>query len=140
MKRIIVILLLVFFVIGSDAKAQCDTDNYANECIPQLTDGFNFLKSYKIDGQDGSKQKVEYSYVFTKGTKYMLNICAEGGNDGIVVELFDSRRKKVGSSVHKGENLSAFVYPCNTTGIYYISYTFDDSNSFCGGSALGFKK
>lgn len=142
MKKIIYsAFALVILCSVSDTRAQCDPEKYSNTCIPKLSDGFNFLKSYKVDGQGGSREKVEYSYVLTSGTQYMINVCAEGTNtDGIVVSLYDSRRKKVGSNVHNGEKLSAFIYPCNTTGIYYITYTFEGSTNFCGGSALGFKR
>lgn len=123
------------------AQAQCDSEPYTSGCIPKLASGFNFLKSYKIDGQGGSKTKVEYSYVFTKGTQYMINVCATGeSTDGIVVSLFDSNRNKVVSSKVNDQYISAIAYPCNTTGIYYIQYTFDESTQFCGGSALGFKR
>ncbi len=140
-SQILILLLLFFGVSSSSAVAQCDADTYSNECIPKLSDGFNFLKSYKIDGQEGAKDKVEYSYVFTKGTQYMINVCAEeAGSDGILVELYDSRRKMVGTNFHKGEVLPAFVYPCKATGIYYIRYVLEESSASCGGSALGFKK
>ncbi|MDH5396887.1 MAG: hypothetical protein OEX02_01985 [Cyclobacteriaceae bacterium] len=142
MKRIIYpifALLMVFSV--SDAQSQCNPEEHTNTCIPKLSTGFNFLKSYKVDGQGGNKDKVEYSYVFTKGTQYMINVCGPGGNtDGIVINLYDSQRNKVGTSLHDGQALAAFVYPCSTTGIYYIAYTFDGSTSYCGGSALGFKR
>lgn len=141
MKSSIFVIIVFLVGLGTTSAAQCTPDEHTSACIPMLSDGFNFLKSYKIDGKDGSKTKIEYSYVFTKGTQYMLNLCTpSGGSDGIVIDLYDSRRKKVGSSQHKGENLAAFVYPCNTTGIYYITYTLDDSADYCGGSALGFKK
>ena len=141
MKTTFFIFLILFFVAaGTSGYSQCDPESYTSACIPKLSDGFNFLKSYKVDGQGGNKSKVEYSYVFTKGTQYMLNVCSEGGADGIVVSLYDSRRNKVGTNVHAGQSLGAFVYPCKATGIYYITYTFDSSNSYCGGSALGFKK
>lgn len=97
------------------------------------------MKSYKIE--KGAKDFVEYSYVFTKGTQYMINICADGqSTDGIVVSLFDSNRNKVATSKVNGQFISAIAYPCNTTGIYYIQYTFDGSTGNCGGSALGFKR
>ncbi|MEO1051694.1 MAG: hypothetical protein AAFX87_13785 [Bacteroidota bacterium] len=125
----------------NDAQAQCNADTFTDACIPKLSSGFNFLKSYKIDGAGGSKTKVEYSYVFTKGTQYMINICATGDNtDGIVVSLFDSKRNQVATSKVEGQFISAIAYPCNATGIYYITYTFDNSTQFCGGSALGFKR
>ena len=143
MKKIILSLSFLLSVgIGSSKLiGQCNSDNFSNACIPKLAGGFNFLKSYKIDGEGGTKKKVEYSYVFTKGTQYMINICANGqATDGIVVTLFDSGRNKVASSKINGQFIAAIAYPCNATGIYYIQYTFDGSASHCGGSALGFKR
>ena len=136
---VLVILLASFS--SSGLIGQCDADSFSNACIPKLSGGFNFLKSYRIDGDGGAKDKIEYSYVFTKGTQYMINLCASGETpDGIVVSLFDAQRNKVASSKINGQFISAIAYPCNATGIYYIQYTFDGSTSHCGGSALGFKR
>ncbi len=140
-KALNLIIVAGLFLFANAANAQCNAEEYTNNCIPKLATGFNFLKSYKIDGQGGAKTKVEYSYVFTKGTQYMINVCATGeSTDGIVVSLFDSNRNQVASSKINGQFISAIAYPCNTTGIYYIQYTFDNSTEFCGGSALGFKR
>ena len=97
MKKFIIFVLSVFVLSTLDVIAQCNAESLSTACIPKLSTGFNFLKSYKIE--KGGKEFVEYSYVFTKGTQYMINICA-GGNatDGIVVSLFDSIRNKVASS------------------------------------------
>ena len=141
MKKIVFFVFSVFLLNASDVVGQCNSENLSNECIPKLAGGFNFLKSYKIDGSGGSKPKVEYSYVFTKGTQYMINICAGAApTDGIIVSLYDSQRNKVASSKFNGQYLAAIQYPCQATGIYYIQYTFESSASFCGGSALGFKR
>jgi hypothetical protein len=107
--------------------------------VPKLSSGFNFLKSYKIDGT--AKDKVEYSYVFTKGTQYFINLCNSGtATDGIVVNIFDKERNKVASNKISGQYVSAISFPCNATGIYYIQYTFDEPSGHCGGSAMGFKR
>lgn len=139
MKKLLVFVFTVSILSTLDVIAQCNAESFSTQCIPKLAAGFNFLKSYKIE--KGGKEFVEYSYVFTKGTQYMINICAAGqSTDGIVVSLFDSNRNKVASSKVNGQFISAIAYPCNTTGIYYIQYTFDGSTSYCGGSALGFKR
>ena len=141
MKKFLFFILSVFILQTVDAVGECNSENFSNDCIPKLASGFNFLKSYKIDGAGGSKDKVEYSYVFTKGTQYMINICATAQpTDGIVVTLFDSQRNKVATSKINGQFISAIAFPCNATGIYYIQYTFDEPTSYCGGSALGFKR
>lgn len=142
MKKIFVfafLLLTAGFTPG--AAAQCDSESFSNACIPKLASGFNFLKSYKIDSDNGAKSKVEFSYVFTKGTQYMINLCAGGqATDGLVVSLFDGKRNLVATSKVNGEFISAIAYPCNATGIYYIQYTFEANSGKCGGSALGFKR
>jgi hypothetical protein len=139
MKKSILIALSICILSALDVSGQCNAEAMSNDCIPKLSAGFNFLKSYKIE--KGGKDFVEYSYVFTKGTQYMINICAPTQpTDGIVVSLFDSNRNKVATSKINGQFVSAIAYPCNTTGIYYIQYTFDGSTNNCGGSALGFKR
>jgi hypothetical protein len=141
MKKLTFFVLSLFLLNASETFGQCNAENLSNQCIPKLATGFNFLKSYKVDGAGGSKDKVEYSYVFTKGTQYMINICATAQpTDGIIVSLYDSNRNKVASSKINGQYIAAIAYPCNATGIYYIQYTFDGSATYCGGSALGFKR
>jgi hypothetical protein len=143
MKKLVISLsiftVLLFFSTAS--FGQCDAGGIAEACIPKLQDGFNFVKSYQIDGAGGSKSKVEYSYVFAKGTQYMINICSEGADtDGIVVSLYNSSRKRVSTSNANGKLFSAIAYPCNATGIYYITFTFEGSSKNCGGAVLGFKR
>jgi hypothetical protein len=141
MKKIIFIAFSLFLLSTSEGASQCNAEDLSNQCIPKLATGFNFLKSYKVDGVGGSKATVEYSYVFTKGTQYMINICAtKQPTDGIIVTLFDSNRNKVASSKFNNQFIEAIAYPCNATGIYYIQYTFEGSAAYCGGSALGFKR
>lgn len=141
MKKLIFFIAIIFLLNASEIAGQCNSENLSSECIPKLASGFNFLKSYKIDGDGGSKEKVEYSYVFLKGTQYMINICAPNApTDGIIVSLYDSNRNKVISSKLNDQFISAIQYPCNATGVYYIQYTFEKPSSFCGGSALGFKR
>ena len=141
--KTITCLIVAGFLVGTtqSVNAQCSPDEWVSQCIPKLTGDFNFLKSYQIDGQGGERPKIEYSYVFTKGTQYMINICADGAEtDGVVVTLFNSDRKQLASSLIDGQYISAIAYPCNSTGIYYLTYTFEDSNKYCGGSVLGFKR
>ncbi|TXH30040.1 MAG: hypothetical protein E6Q96_02390 [Cyclobacteriaceae bacterium] len=141
MKKLILFAATLFLFTSSEVFGHCNSENLSSQCIPKLAAGFNFLKSYKIDGDGGNKEKVEYSYVFLKGTQYMINICAPAQpTDGIIVSLFDSNRNKVASSKIDNQFISAIAYPCNATGVYYIQYTFEKPSSYCGGSALGFKR
>lgn len=142
MKKLIFALGIILVTSTlNQAVAQCNTEKYIEACIPKLQEGFTFLKSYNIDGEGGAKNKVEYSYVFTKGATYQILICNEGqSTDGIVLTLYDSNRKAVASTKYQGSTLSAIAFPCQVTGIYYITYTFEGSSNYCGGSVLGFKR
>lgn len=143
-RRTLIMLLsttLFGWLASVEAVAQCSPSQYTEACIPQLAEGFNFVKSYEINGEGGAKDKIEYSYVFAKGTQYFLNLCATGeSTDGIVVSLYDSNRKKVGTSFANGNYNKGIIYPCNATGIYYITFTFEGSTQYCGGAVLGFKR
>lgn len=143
MKATITLIGIVslIFLLNLQAEAQCGTSTHTDACLTQLAEGFNFVKSYEINGEGGTKEKIEYSYVFAKGTQYFMNICAEGeGTDGIILSLYDSNRKKVGTSYANGNFNKGIIYPCNATGIYYITFTFEGSQKHCGGAVLGFKR
>ena len=133
------VIALVFS--ASFTYAQCGAAAQANACISTLQNGFTFLKTFKVDGQEGAKAKVEYSYVFSKDTQYFLNICNDGNEtDGIVVTMYDSKRQMISTNLNNGKYYPGLIYPCNATGIYYITFTFQESQYYCGGSVLGFKR
>lgn len=121
------------------SKGQCNTDEYISNTVASLSAGYNFLKSYKIDGEP-DLEKIEFSYVLTKGTQYMLMLKDKNSQPGTVITLFDSKRNKVASSKIGGSVVSAIAFPCNATGIYYIQYTFEPGSVRCAGSTLAFKR
>ena len=85
---------------------------------------------------------VEYSYVFSKSTNYMLVVCnADGTSKDVEVTLYDSQRKLLASNYDKTSNkyYGAIVYNCQTTGIFYIKYTYK-AKPVCCVSVLAFKK
>ncbi|MCB0489007.1 MAG: hypothetical protein R2820_15760 [Cyclobacteriaceae bacterium] len=121
------------------ANAQCNPDELVNSSVTGLPGGYNFLKSYKIDGEP-DLEKIEFSYVLTRGTSYILTLRDRNKDLGTVVTLFDSQRNKVATNKIGSQLASALSFPCNATGIYYIQYTFDPGYMRCGGAALGFKR
>lgn len=123
------------------AQAECDAKAYKDKCIKGLPDGFTFLKSYTIDGKAGQRKKVEYSYIFSKNTNYLVLMAnSNPQTKGIVVTLYDSNRKQLATSLTKGKYYPALAYKCNATGIYFISFTFEGADNYCAGSVLGFKR
>ena len=134
-------LIVVFGLSFGNSYAQCNSQEMVSSCIPKVMDGFTFLKSFNIDGNNGSREKVEYSYVFSKDTQYNLSICSGGENtDGIIVTIYDSKRRVASTNFANNKIFPGIVYACKATGIYYITYTFERSQNYCGGSVLAFKK
>ncbi len=140
MKRLVNFLILIG-ISSSVAFAQCDASQRAAGCAPNPDSGYTLIKTFEVDGKGGEKEKIEYSYVFTKGTKYLVNVCGnQDSPDGVVVTLYDKYRNKVATNLVQGNVVKAFAYPCSATGIYYITYTFEKSAEYCGGSTIGFKR
>ena len=140
MKKLIIFITLLSFT-GSVSFAQCDAASKLAKCAPSPESGYTLIKSFEVDGEGGSKTKIEYSYVFTKGTKYLINVCGgEETPDGVIVTLYDKYRNKVATNLINGDVLKAIAYPCTATGIYYITYTFQESEQYCGASTIGFKR
>lgn len=119
--------------------AQCNSDDLVNSSVAGLVSGYSYLKSYKIDGEP-DLEKIEFSYVLTKGTQYVLTLRDKNKSPGMVMTLFDTQRNKIASNKISGAIASAISFPCSATGIYYLQYTFEPGSVRCGASALGFKR
>jgi hypothetical protein len=132
-------LITSFIIISfaSDTFAQCNNEELVNASVSGMMPGYCLLKSYKINGEK-DLEKVEFSYVLTKGTQYMLNL--KDGNQSTVVTLYDAKRNKVASNKISGTVAPAIAFSCGSTGIYYITYTFESASDRCAGSTLGFKR
>jgi hypothetical protein len=136
-----IIGLFFFILFEKQSFAQCDYNIQTEECLAKIQDGFIYVKSFPVDGRNGMKEKVEYSYVMTRDTQYYLNLCTpENDADGIIITIYDSERNPVSTNYADGRFFQALIYQCSATGIYYISYTFNGSKNYCAGSTLSFKK
>ena len=100
-----------------------------------------FMKSFRVDGKGGARRKVEYTCVFSKGVSYQVHITSrEGQSRGIVGTLYNPDRRKLASNFYEGRFFQTIQYDCRATGIYYLAFTFRESESFCGGAILSFKR
>lgn len=132
------IVLLIFGTI--QGKAQCNSSEFSQKCITKVQEGYTFLKSFEIDPGKMAKDKVEYSYVFSKDTDYFLNVCSEGDDNDIIVTIYDANRKVASTNYVKNKFFPAIIFSCKSTGIYYISFTFSNNPAGCGGSVLAFRR
>lgn len=142
MKRIITFVFALGLIgfINSKAIAQCNTDPIAERMASKLGD-FTFLKTYKVDGNKAPT--MEFSYVFSKDTQYLLMYGdASDETAKVLVTLYDGSRKELASNFDRKNNrfLPGIGYKCTATGIYYMTFNTKDASDKCGVSVLGFKK
>jgi len=132
--------LIICSIISAKLNAQCNPEMYSLNGIEKLKEGYIYLKSYNIDGINGTRDKIEYTVVFSKDTNYLLNICTESNNaDGIILSIYNSNRELVISNGINNALKSSFEFKCGLTGIYYLTFTFQESRKYCGGCILAFK-
>lgn len=146
MKKIILTLIVcVAFIAPSAAFAQCDNDDFMDECAVLLED-YMYVKSFDINTKSAKSKNAaitQYSYVFSKGTNYVITVCDQNkpGNK-MVVSLYDRNKKLVATNVDPKtrKQYNKIIYPCQATGVYYLKYTWQANKVGCGVSILGFKK
>jgi hypothetical protein len=127
-------LPLLLFTLA--ASAQCPTEN----CATKLGD-FTYIKSVTIDPGKTQTRPHQYSYLFSKGSTYMILICDQSiKGSRLLVNIYDSNRKLVATNHVKKKFYDSVTLPCNATGIYYIESYYENSKDACGVNILGFTR
>ncbi|MBC7862652.1 MAG: hypothetical protein IAF38_06725 [Bacteroidia bacterium] len=134
--KISVLSLFICLVGVFKLSAQCPTDN----CSHKLGD-FTFIKSVSIDPGKVEGKPYQYSYLFSKGSTYMILICDQSiKGSRLIVNLYDASRKLIATNHNKKKIYESLTFPCNSTGIYYIESFYEGNKDACGVNILGFTK
>ncbi len=140
MKMIKIVLLLSIVMSSVNIFGQCDSDEFLDKCASSL-ETYTFIKAFNVNMK--KTEKVEYSYVFSKGSSYMIIVGDQKvPGQRMIVNLYDRNHKLIVSSYNKKSNTfyPNLVYPCSATGVYYMEATFEGTKGGCGVCILGFKK
>lgn len=138
--KIRLIILLSAFLIPIHAFPQCDSDAFLDKCASKL-ETFTFIKAFNTIMKKADK--VENSYIFSKGSTYMIIICDQNvPGERMIVNLYDRNHKLIASSCNPKTKTyyPDLIYPCSATGVYYIEVSFEGTRGGCGVCILGFKK
>ncbi len=135
-------LLCGLFLIPEKNSGQCASNEFLDNCATSLGT-YTFIKAFHIKIKPRKKYTIEYSYIFSKGSSYIIVICdrnIEGKR--MITNLYDRSHKLVVSNYDKenSEYHSYFVYPCTATGVYYIESYFEGTKGGCGVNIIGFSK
>lgn len=144
MKKLNLTLLIAFLLLSRIGFGQCTGDDFLDKCAASLGT-FTFIKSFNVDinKSKGAEGKVEYSYVFSKGSNYMLIVCDQNiSGKRMILNLYDRNHKLIVSSYNKQTKkfYPSISYPCSATGVYYMESVFENDAGGCGVNILGFSK
>lgn len=135
--------VLVASFMSLNLKAQsCSSDAFYNECATKLEKAL-FIKAFEVESKTFKKGEtsIEYNYVFSKGTTYLITSC-DKEESPMIIELYDRNQKLIASNYDKVKKkfYPKIAYPCSATGVYYLKYKFKSNQEACGISMLGFTK
>ena len=146
MKKLLsykLITLSILLISWGYSNAQCNTNSLKANCTGQLASGFTYIKSYPLEASKiNAKGEIEYSFVFSKGTIYMLTFAnSEGKASDIEITLYDPSHNKIASNFDAGSgDYFPLGYKCSATGVHYMTFKFKSGTTPCGLSILGFKR
>lgn len=137
------IVLILALGMAQLAHGQCSTVEKMDDCISRVTNDYTFLKSYRIEPDDLLNGDIEYSYVFTKDTDYLLALCQDttnGKKSSMKVDVYDANRQLIVTNVYDKRFMGKIGYKCRATGMYYFRFSFPNQANTCGISVIGFKR
>jgi len=138
MKKITIILALVFFFLGISnlAKSQCK-QQLVYTCA-SATGGAIYLRDFNTKLKKATSEEdsgTKWTVVLNKGTHYRFNICTpEDFEDKVVLTLYDSQNpektKPYASTWDRTANtdITEFDFVCQKSGMYYVSIRFKDED------------
>jgi hypothetical protein len=136
MKQFFIFLFIVLCY-SINSFGQCSA-----EFIGVNTDklnGFKIMKSYRLDGKGGKRKKVEYTIVASKNTKYRLLFYSKDGGSDVVLTIQDATRNTCTTNLINGKTKKWLDFEAPTN-MYYLTFTFINSNSYCGYAIMGYKQ
>ena len=134
------IIFLGIMLLPGYIYAQCDSDAFLDNCASRL-ETYTFIKAFNTTLK--KSEKTEYSYVFSKGSNYMVIVGdLKIAGERMIVTLYDRNHKLIASSYNAKTKTyyPDLLYPCSATGVYYMEVTFEGAKGGCGVCILGFKK
>ena len=142
MKRIILILALIFSVGLASGFAQCG-DDVMKLALKEMGDA-QYLKDFSIDlikaKKDVKTVGVQFSVILNSKSAYNFNVVNGANNtEGLIMQLFDGD-KLLGSNFDSGKFYKAFQVSIGTTKVYKLVFSFRGGEEGCGKAVLSLVK
>ena len=140
--RLFLFLGISLFLFPVNSSGQCESDAFLDKCASNLGT-YNYIKSFVTYANPRKKTSTEFTYVFSKGSTYMMLGCTENASKGkMVISLYDRDHNLIANTYDEKtmKYYPDLQYPCSATGVYYIKATIEGTKSGCGLCILGFSK
>ena len=138
MKKILLsisILFLIALFANNSASAQCN-DDLLGSCMPQIGK-FKFLKHFPVrlkESKSGAPiEKVKFKITLSKGNNYIFAACnAQEFPGKVVMNLYQGMRL-VATSYDQAtkKHYPKMNYNCSMSGIYNLTFNFEDGHEGC---------
>lgn len=115
--------------------AQCDVFSLKEASIGKIENGYSYIKTFPVTEDKLDKNVVEYSFVLSKNTKYMLHTFHDANEGYVSIELYDANRTLIGK-----DKKGVMAYSCNSTGVHYMKFTHHGKENKCSIAILSFKR
>lgn len=141
-KRVYILLVISIFFFPQFLYCQSDTDVFLDKCASSLGT-YNYIKSFITNARPKKKSNPEFSYIFSKGSTYIMIACTENMAGGeMIISLYDRNHSLIATSYDSKSKkyYPDLQFPCSATGVYYIKTTFEGAKSGSGMCILGFSK
>jgi hypothetical protein len=132
---------ILFLTASFVSSTACDPEELLKKNAVALDD-YVFIKSFNVETHK-VEEKVEYSYVLSRGITYRIVICDEDEKGKkMIVNLLDRNKKMIATNYVKANKKFYWTlnYTCSATGVYYVEASFEGGKKGCGLNILGFKK
>lgn len=138
MKKILFSISILFIVAlfsNNQASAQCN-DDLLGTCMPQIGK-FKFLKHFPVrlkESKSGAPiEKVKFKITLSKGNTYRIVACnAQEFPGKVVMNLYQGMRL-VATSYDQAtkKHYPGMNYTCQMSGIYNLTFNFEDGKEGC---------
>jgi hypothetical protein len=140
-SAVVLVILTYCLTAFKSGSPVCNTEALMEDCASELED-YVFVKNFDVV-TDKSGQKIDYSYVLSRGIEYKIVICEKtNSNRRMIVNFYDRNRTLVATNFQKSNKkiFPNITYKCSATGVYYVEAFYEGESGGCGLNIIGFKK
>lgn len=129
-----ILCLFALFPFSSRAQEECLEPKFEDNCTELLSsifDDYLYLRSRAFS----SKENIDVQFIVTlkRNALYIFNVCQGSGQNGMILNLYDSNNKLVASSLNSKnkKNEKIITFRPELPGKYFLTTVFEKKEDSC---------